>query len=153
MTDTLPKTDPGQIADPDVFAQAMRASRLPMIIADARAPDSPIVFANDAFLDLTGYSREEVIGRDCRFLQGPATDPLAVQRLHEALEGQHDTVIELLNYRNDGATFWNTIYLSPVRSGDGRVAYFFGAQVDVTEKKHAELSLMQSHLDLESAVA
>ena len=153
MTDTLPGEGLDGLADSDAFAQAMRATRLPMLIADARAPDSPIIFANDAFLDLTGYGRDEIMGRNCRFLQGPDTDPVAIQQLHEAVQGRRDTVVEALNYRKDGSTFWNTIYLSPVWGQDGRVAYFFGAQVDVTEKKQAELALRQSHIALESAMA
>ena len=110
-----------------------------MIVTDATQADNPIIFANDAFLKLTGYSRDEIIGRNCRFLQGPDTDPQAVQTLRDAVKAGEDVTVDLLNYRKDGAAFWNALYLSPVRNDAGRIIYFFGSQLDVTDRKAVEV--------------
>ncbi len=117
----------------DPFAAAVRATRMPMIVTDPRQYDNPIVFANDAFLHLTGYSRLEVTGRNCRFLQGPETDPAAVARIRDAVREQVDIQVRLLNYRKDGTTFHNALYVGPVRDAAGTVVYYFASQFDVTE--------------------
>jgi PAS domain S-box-containing protein len=117
----------------DPFAAAVRATRMPMIVTDPRQHDNPIVFANDAFLKLTGYTRMEVTGRNCRFLQGPDTDPAAVDRIRAAVRQQVDIKIDLLNYRKDGTTFYNALYVGPVRDEAGKVVYFFASQLDVSE--------------------
>lgn len=137
----------------DPFAAAIRATRMAMVVTDARQPDLPIVFANDAFLALTGYGRDEVIGRNCRFLQGPRTDPQTVERIAQAIGEGGDVACDILNYRKDGSTFWNALFLSPVRSHDGPITYFFGSQVDVSVKKEAELKLREANDGLEAAVA
>lgn len=136
----------------DLFASAVHATRIAVIVTDARAADNPIVFANDAFLRLTGYARDEVIGRNCRFLQGADTDPAAVARLREAVQEGQDTVVELLNYRKDGTPFWNALYLSPARDESGRLRYFVASQLEVTDKKRAELELIAHRDGLERAV-
>lgn len=117
----------------DPFAAAVRATRMPMIVTDPRQYDNPIVFANDAFLRLTGYTRLEVTGRNCRFLQGPETDPAAVDRIRAAIRDAVDIHVHLLNYRRDGTTFYNALYVGPVRDAAGTVVYFFASQLDVTE--------------------
>lgn len=117
----------------DPFAAAVRATRMPMIVTDPRQYDNPIVFANDAFLRLTGYARLEVTGRNCRFLQGPETDPAAVDRIRAAVRDAVDIQVHLLNYRKDGTTFYNALYVGPVRDETGTVVYFFASQFDVTE--------------------
>ena len=89
----------------DPFAAAIRGTRMSMIITDPRQPDNPIVFANAAFQKLTGYDREEIIGRNCRFLQGPLTDPHAVVEIREAIAAERDLQIDILNYRKDGSSF------------------------------------------------
>ncbi|QGY02102.1 PAS domain-containing protein [Methylobacterium mesophilicum SR1.6/6] len=117
----------------DPFAAAVRATRMPMIVTDPRQFDNPIVFANDSFLKLTGYTRMEVTGRNCRFLQGPETDLEAVDRLREAIRQEVDIRVDLLNYRKDGSTFHNALYVGPVRDAEGKLVYFFASQVDVSE--------------------
>jgi PAS domain S-box-containing protein len=136
----------------DPFAAAIRATRMAMLVTDATQADHPIIFANDAFLKLTGYDRDEVIGRNCRFLQGPETDPQAVLALREAIAAGEDLSVEILNYRKDGSTFWNALYLSPVRNDAGEIVYFFASQLDVTDKKVAEVRVRDRRDDLEQVV-
>ena len=116
----------------DPFAAAVRATRMPMIITDPRQHDNPIIFVNDAFCRLTGYEREEIVGRNCRFLQGPRTDPDDVARIRQAVLARQQIEIAIYNYRKDGTPFWNQLLLAPVKDAKGEVAYFFASQYDVT---------------------
>jgi PAS domain S-box-containing protein len=122
----------------DPFAAAMRATRMPMLITDPRQADNPIVFANDAFLRLSGYARSDVIGRNCRFLQGPRTDPDAVSAIRDAVADRRDISVDILNYRKDGTPFWNALFISPVSNQSGELLFYFASQLDVTERKHSE---------------
>ena len=125
----------------DPFAAAVRASSIPTVIADARLPDRPLVFANDAFCLLTGYAREEVLGRNCRFLQGPTTDPAAVTRIRNAVAAAQPLEIDLRNYRKNGEPFWNRLILAPVRDATGALAYYLASQVDVTLERERMVGL------------
>ena len=116
----------------DPFVNAVRATRMPMVITNPRRPDNPVVFANEAFCRLTGYAREEILGRNCRFLQGPETDPEAVSRIRAAVDAVRPIEIDIRNHRKDGAPFWNRLLMAPVFDGNGVLAYFFASQVDVT---------------------
>jgi PAS domain S-box-containing protein len=138
--------------DDDPLAAAIRGTRMALIVTDARLADHPITFANDAFCALTGYAREEVLGRNCRFLQGPGTDPLSVARVRQAIREGRDVHVEMLNYRKSGEAFWNGLFISPVRNSAGEIIYFFGSQLDVTSKKQTELALLQAHGTLEHTV-
>ena len=122
----------------DPFAAAVRSTRMPMLVSDPRQHDNPIVFANDAFLKLTGYAREEVLGRNCRFLQGPRTDPERLNELREAIAREEAIQIDLLNYRKDGTAFWNALFVGPVHGDDGAVQFFFASQIDVTDRVEAQ---------------
>ncbi|MDZ4319132.1 MAG: PAS domain-containing protein [Phenylobacterium sp.] len=125
----------------DPFAAAVHATRMSMIIVDAQAPDMPIVFANDAFLNMSGYRRDEVMGRNCRFLQGPDTDTEVIKALANAIANGEPTNLDVLNYRKDGTPFWNALQISPVRDANGLLVYYIGSQVDVTARKAAEAAL------------
>ena len=125
---------------------AVERTRMPMVVTDPRLPDHPIVFANQAFLDTTGYTADEVIGRNCRFLQGPATDPAAVARIRAALRAEEDLTIELLNYRRDRSTFWNRLLLSPITDDDGHLLYYFASQLDVTAERRARDLAAHEHI-------
>ncbi|MFC6791248.1 PAS domain S-box protein [Methylobacterium komagatae] len=119
-------------ARPDLLFTAADKTRTAMIVTDPNLPDNPIVYANRAFLDLSGYAAEELVGRNCRFLQGPGTDPAHVDRIREAVAQRRDVVVELLNYRRDGTAFVNELYVSPVFGPLGELLYFFGSQLDLT---------------------
>lgn len=116
-----------------LFEQAMAQTRMAVCLSDPNQPDDPIIFCNEAFERLTGYDESEIVGQNCRFLQGPRTDPKQVQRIREALKSESVAVIELLNYRKDGSTFWNALHLGPIYDEDGRLKYFFGSQWDITD--------------------
>jgi len=102
-------------------------------VADARLPDQPLVYVNPAFERLTGYGAEEVLGRNCRFLQGPDTAPEAVEALRAAVDGGEECRVTLLNHRRDGTPFWNELLVVPVRDAAGALTHFLGLQVDVSD--------------------
>jgi hypothetical protein len=126
---------------PEAFASAAY-DLLPagILIAEAR-PGHPIVYANRAFSELTGYPPEEVLGRSCRFLQGPGSNPSTVESIRSALVDRHPFRGEILNYRKDGAPFWNDLTLAPLSGPDGEVTHFIGIQLDITAAKLAERDL------------
>jgi PAS domain S-box-containing protein len=136
----------------DPFAAAVRATRMPMVITDPGQPDNPIVFCNESFQQLTGYERDEIIGRNCRFLQGPDTDAGEVAKVRRAIESETDIAVDLLNYRKDGSTFWNALYLSPVRNDAGDVVFFFASQLDVTDRVDAQTQMAEQKLEVEREV-
>nr|AML76577.1 putative LOV domain-containing protein [Melia azedarach] len=103
------------------------------VITDPRLPDNPIIFASDSFLELTEYSREEILGRNCRFLQGPETDPATVRKIREAIDNQTEVTVQLINYSKSGKKFWNLFHLQPMRDQKGEVQYFIGVQLDGSE--------------------
>ena len=128
----------------NIFFAAVEMTRMPMLVTDPRQPDNPIVFVNRAFLDLTLYDEKDVIGRNCRMLQGPQTDPAAVAELRRAIEEQRAVALDILNYKADGTPFWNALYLGPIFDHDGKLLYFFASQMDVTERRATEQSSLQA---------
>lgn len=137
----------------DPFAAAFRHTRMPMIITDPAQPDNPIIFSNDAFSALTGYSQEELLGQNCRILQGPETDAAIVAKVRSAIAAEESVAVDILNYRKDGTAFWNALYISPVWAANGRVRYFFASQVDFTDAKNREADLAAARADAEAEVA
>lgn len=129
--------------DAAMLAKGIEASSVGIIVTDA-TPQQAIVYANDAFLHMTGYAREEVLGRNCRFLQGADTDRQAVREIAQALREAREVSGELLNYRKDGSTFWNLLYICPVRDDSGSVACYFGYQRDISQRKETEEALQQA---------
>lgn len=99
-----------------------------VVISDPSRPDMPIIFVSDEFEAQTGYPPEEVIGRNCRFLQGPDTDPKAIQAIRDAIAGETEITIDILNYRKDGTEFWNRLRIRPLFDDKGNIQYFVGAQ-------------------------
>lgn len=118
---------------------AVERTRMPMVVSDPTLPDNPIVLANTAFLQLTGYSAEEVLGRNCRFLQGRETSPTALAHLRTSLaRGDEYIELELLNYRKDGSSFWNQLVISEIRDDHGKLLYHFASQKDVSARRESQ---------------
>ena len=136
--------EPGLDQRGTVFFAALQMTRMPMILTDPRQDDNPIVFSNKAFLDLTGYEEAEVVGRNCRFLQGADTDRETVRELREAVAAEEAISIEILNYRRDGSAFWNAVFVAPVYDADGQLIYFFASQLDVTRRRSSEQAFRQA---------
>ena len=128
----------------DIFFAAIETTRMPMLVTDPRKPHNPIVFANRAFISMSGYSPEEILGHNCRFLQGPDTDPATVSAIREAVEDRREINTEILNYRKDGTSFWNALYISPVYNQNKELVYFFASQLDVSRRRDAEEALGQA---------
>lgn len=118
--------------------RALEASRVAIIITDPHRPGNPIIYTNHAFTQMTGYSREELIGRNPGFLQGPGTDPKSIEEIRQALREGRDCHLTLKNYRKDGVAFWNELLISPVRDENGRLTHFIGIQTDVTALRRLE---------------
>jgi PAS domain S-box-containing protein len=120
------------------LARAVASASDGVIITDPNQPDNPIIYANPASLEITGYEADEVIGRNCRFLQGSDTDPQMVVQIRDCIVQGRECKVTLLNYRKDGQPFWNDLKISPVFSDEGDLLYFVGIQTDITERKRAE---------------
>ncbi|QXG75949.1 SpoIIE family protein phosphatase [Modestobacter sp. L9-4] len=118
--------------------EAIAATEVCFTISDARRPDNPLVWVNPAFTAVTGYPAEAAIGFNCRFLQGPATDPAAVTAVREAVAAGRQETVTLLNYRSDGSTFWNQLTLTPIFDGAGELTNYVGVQHDVTRQVELE---------------
>jgi PAS domain S-box-containing protein len=115
-----------------------------IVMTDLGRPDNPIVYANPAFERLTGYSRAEVMGRNCRFLQGEGTDPAAIAEVRRAVQEGRPCSVELINYRKDGSRFWNALSVSPIHDASGKLTHYVGVQTDVTERRKLEEQYRQS---------
>lgn len=118
--------------------RALAAITEGICITDPHQPDNPIVYVNSGFERLTGYSAVEVLGRNCRFLQGPESDPAVLDAVRTAICEERECIVELRNYRKDGMPFWNRLSLAPVRNAAGAVVNFIGVQSDVTKRKQME---------------
>ena len=125
-----------QVAGP--LYKTMLRSGMAMVVTNPRLPDNPIVFVNDAFLRLTGYREDEVVGRNCRFLQTSATDRQTVERIRLALQQGNEIEVEILNARKDGSTFWNKLFIGPVPDdASEHPRFFFSTQFDTTPSRRA----------------
>lgn len=134
-------------------------SPIAAIITDPRQTDNPIIECNEAFLALTGYAREEIVGRNCRFLTGPGTEPALTAVLRDAVREHRPVLVEILNYRKDGTPFRNAVMVAPIFDADGAIEYYLGSQVEVEEpgaadstRKAAARALIDSLSDRQRAV-
>ncbi|MDP9477388.1 MAG: PAS domain S-box protein [Actinomycetota bacterium] len=124
--------------------RAVAASSNGVVITDPKLPDNPIVYVNPAFERISGYTVEETIGRNCRFLQGEERDQPVLEELRAALGEERECRVVLRNYRRDGTPFWNELYVSPVHDDEGRLTNFVGIQNDITERRRIEEVLRES---------
>ncbi|QDX39520.1 PAS domain S-box protein [Salarchaeum sp. JOR-1] len=125
--------------------RAMEEAPIGILITDPSQDDNPIIYANTGFERLTGYTKEEILGRNCRFLQGEETDPEPVAAMRKAIDNQESVSVELRNYRKDGTRFWNHMTIAPITNDAGDVTHYVGFQEDVTERKEYEQTLPALH--------
>lgn len=135
---------PGLEERGSVFFAAVEMTRMPMVETDPNKPDNPIVFVNRAFLDLSGYAEEEVLGRNCRMLQGKDTGPGTVDEVRVAVREHRAVAVDILNYKADGTPFWNALFIGPIFDEQGKLLYFFASQLDITRRRTSEQSFRQA---------
>jgi sigma-B regulation protein RsbU (phosphoserine phosphatase) len=112
-------------------------------------PDRPLIFINDGFERLTGYSKEDVVGKNCRFLQGEETDQAPIEELRRAIRSGEHTTVELLNYKKDGTPFWNRLSITPLKDQNGMTTHYVGVQSDITELRETQRKLKAANEELE----
>lgn len=144
--DFVVEKDPGLI--PQVLSKILDASVNGITLADPDQEDLPLVYANKAFENITGYTQAETIGRNCRFLQGTDRDQPERFRLKAALENREPVEIVLRNYRKNGELFYNHLNITPLFDSSGRLLYFLGVQYDVTEQRKAEEEIARLKAEL-----
>ncbi|MCC6941617.1 MAG: PAS domain-containing protein [Novosphingobium sp.] len=115
------------------IAEMIASSPTAAVISNPRLPDNPIIACNDAFVELTGYAREEIIGRNCRFLRGAATEDDKALILREGIWRNQPVMVEILNYKKDGTPFRNAVMVAPIFDAAGEVEYYLGSQVEIGE--------------------
>ncbi|WP_201863386.1 PAS domain-containing sensor histidine kinase [Microvirga soli] len=136
-----------------MFVEAVRRTRMPMLVTDATLPGNPIVFANQSFVDLSGYSMDELLGQDPHFMNGEGTDPDAIRRYEAAILERRDETLEILQYREDGRPFRAMLFASPVDDGQGTITNHFLSYLDITRRYDAEEDLRALTSELETRVA
>lgn len=119
-----------------------------LTLCDVRRPDAPLIYVNKGFEQMTGYTPAETVGKNCRFLQGPGTDPLTVAAIRNAVRAGAPLIVDLLNYRRDGSTFWNRLSLRPVHNASGILTHYIGIQSDISRMRELEGRLLEMALDL-----
>lgn len=134
-----------------LYDRALAATSTGIVIADATKPNRPLIYCNAAFVKMTGYTLEDTIGKNCKFLQGVDTDPAAVAEIRQALREERECKVVLKNYRKDGSYFWNELIISPVRDSQGNLTHFIGVQNDITARVEAEMKLKEKTAQLEES--
>lgn len=136
-----------------MFVEAVRVTRMPMVVTDATLPGNPITFANDAFIKLCGYTIDELLGQDPHFMNGEGTDPEAIRQYQAAIRDGRDVSLEILQYRKDGTPFRAMLFATPLDDGQGTVTNHFLSYLDITRRYEAEKKLRALTLELEERVA
>ncbi len=136
-----------------MFVEAVRLTRMPMLVTDATLPGNPIIFANRAFIELSGYIEDELLGQDPHFMNGEQTDADAIQQYETAINEGRDHTVEILQYRKDGKPFRAMLFASPLNNGQGRVTHHFLSYLDITRRYDAEGELRTLTSELERRVA
>ena len=132
----IAEKDPGLI--PQILSKILDSSVNGITLADPDLEDMPLVYVNKAFEDMTGYTKEEVVGRNCRFMQGKDRDQEARYKMQEAIKNEQPVEITFKNYRKNGELFFNHLEMSPLFDSNGKLLYYLGVQLDVTQQVHAE---------------
>jgi PAS domain S-box-containing protein len=127
-----------------LYERALEAVSAGVVISDQQQPDQPLVYCNPAFERISGYSRAEIIGRNCRMLQGDDTDRATVDTLRAAIQAGSACEVVLKNYRKDGSPFWNALQIAPIRDEQQRITHFVSMHADVSERKQVEAALHEA---------
>ena len=131
------------MTEPDPITRALLSTVIlstePMVVTAPRLPDHPMIAVNPAFEALTGYAAADIVGRNCRLLQGEGTDPETPRRIGRCIADRQGCIEWIVNYRRDGSKFWNLLFISPVFTQDGRLLHFLGNQRDITHQPPAGL--------------
>ncbi|MEJ5995078.1 PAS domain-containing protein [Pedobacter sp. Du54] len=138
--------------DLSILSKVIDATNTGIVITDNLLPDNPIIYCNPAFEHLTGYTRNEIIGHNCRFLQGKDRGQEAISKLSSAIEEGRNCTVEIRNYTKSGKLFWNELYLSAVKNDDGEVTHFIGIQNDVSARKKSQADLEMNYIETERRV-
>lgn len=132
----IAEKDPGLI--PQILSKILDSSVNGITLADPDQEDMPLVYVNKAFLDMTGYTMEEVVGKNCRFMQGKEREQEARYKMQEAIKKEQPVEITFRNYRKNGELFFNHLEMSPLFDSSGKLLYYLGVQLDVTQQIRAE---------------
>jgi PAS domain S-box-containing protein len=116
------------------LVKALQTAQQNFTITDPSLPDNPIIYASHGFLALTGYALDQVLGRNCRFLQGAQTDPRAIETMRSGMRSGLDTTTVILNYHYDGTPFWNQLFIGPLKDSNGTVVNYLGVQCKVSDR-------------------
>lgn len=116
------------------LAEMIAGSAVAAVLSNPRLPDNPIIECNDAFVTLTGYERDEIIGRNCRFLSGDRTEPWLSEALRAGVREKRPVMVEILNYKKDGTPFRNAVLVAPIFGADGELEYFLGSQMEIEDQ-------------------
>ena len=135
-------------SDNQLFDRKLDPSTQALTLADARRPGAPLVYVNSGFEKMTGYTRVDAVGRNCRFLQGPETSAEAVTQMRSAIAASRTLIIDVLNYRKDGSPFWNRLSLTPVKNPDGQATHYIGIQSDISRMRALQDRLHEIALDI-----
>jgi PAS domain S-box-containing protein len=131
-------------ADPSELIESVALSPLAMVLSNPARPDNPIEVVNSAFCDLTGYTESDILGRNCRFLAGEATDESATEEIRAAIQAARPALVAILNYRRDGSAFRNGVMITPLFDAEGKLAWFLGSQVDLGLEQYGALGMRRS---------
>ena len=129
-----------------MFVEAVRVTRMPMLVTDATLPGNPIIFVNRAFTNLSGYAEEELLGQDPHFMNGAETDPASIRQYEAAIEDGRDETLEILQYRKDGTPFRAMLFASPLDDGQGKVTNHFLSYLDITRRLRCRGQASVAHL-------
>ncbi|MDP1558507.1 MAG: PAS domain-containing protein [Nitrosomonas sp.] len=146
--DFIVEKDPGLI--PQILSRILDSCVNGVTLADPDQEDLPLVYANKAFEAITGYTQEETIGKNCRFLQGTEREQEGINQLREAIKNRKPVEVTLRNYRKNGGLFYNHLVLSPLFDSKGNLLYFLGVQYDTTEQVRAEEEIKKLTEQLEA---
>ena len=127
-------------ASQESLAKMIENTSVPFIVSNPRIHDNPIILCNKAFVELTGYNEQEILGRNCRFLSGKDTNPQHTQLIVNAVRNHEPVLVEILNYKKDGTSFQNALMIAPIFDDDGELAYFLGSQMELTKVNSLTLS-------------